>query len=197
MERLNNLLQPLKDFWNTNLDPYIWPFWRDYVMKARNVYTDRIHLLLGVSETSANWRGLGILFYCVILPLLIFIHRKICKKYEELQKDLVNEIDEIMYLLAKYQYQSHLSKQTLWGDPHFMMMREMFKTGHFQYLDNIKIIKENTKKVELIFRNQIVSDEKRNTIAKMEKKLLKKKRHKNVLGRFCSIVTVGIYRLFR
>ena len=78
-----------------------------------------------------------------------------------------------------------------------MMMREMFKTGHFQYLDNIKIIKENTKKVELIFRNQIVSDEKRNPIAKMEKKLLKKKRHKNVLGRFCSIVTVGIYRLFR
>jgi hypothetical protein len=30
------------------------------------------------------------------------------------------------------------------------MMKEMFKSGHFEYLDNISVIKEDVEKVELL-----------------------------------------------
>ena len=61
------------------------------------------------------------------------------------------------------------------------MMKEIFKNGNFQYLGNIDVIKETTKKVEMIFQRQITSDEQRKTILKLEKKMKRKERQKNII----------------
>ncbi len=77
------------------------------------------------------------------------------------------------------------------------MMNAMFQAGKFDYLDNIAMIKTNTQKVEQIFRNQIVNEEHWKEITKLEKKMIRKRRRKQRRGRFCTIPTLGIYKLFR
>ncbi|MBQ7074730.1 hypothetical protein IJM86_06945 [bacterium] len=76
------------------------------------------------------------------------------------------------------------------------MMNAMFQTGKFDYLDNIAMIKANTQKVEQIFRNQIIGEEKRKEITQLEKKMLRKRKRNQRRGRFCTIPTLGIYKLF-
>jgi hypothetical protein len=75
--------------------------------------------------------------------LFIPLHRRILKKLDLAKQSLVKQIDEIIYLLTKTQFDAHISKKDLGGDPCMAMMREMFKSGHFEYLDNIALIKEN------------------------------------------------------
>ncbi|MDR2416394.1 MAG: hypothetical protein LBD75_07550 [Candidatus Peribacteria bacterium] len=76
------------------------------------------------------------------------------------------------------------------------MMKEMFKSGHFEYLDNISVIKTNVEKVELLLRKQVVSPEQWNVVATFQKKMKKLIFRKNFVGSCCSIFTVGIYKLF-
>lgn len=124
------------------------------------------------------------------------IHRNILKKLDTAKQELVKQIDEIIYLLAKYQYESHISKRELGGDPHMAMMKEMFKSGHFEYLDNIAIIKENVGKVELLLQKQVVEPQQREQVTTLQKKMKKLIFRKKFLGRICTIPTLGIYKAF-
>jgi len=99
------------------------------------------------------------------------IHRKILKKLHIAKQELVKYIDEIIYLLAKYQHASKISKKELGGDPHMAMMTEMFKSGHFEYLDNISLIKENVEKVELLLQKQVVDEEQRTKVHSVQRKM--------------------------
>ncbi|MDR0369083.1 MAG: hypothetical protein LBH96_00680 [Candidatus Peribacteria bacterium] len=66
--------------------------------------------------------------YIVIFLIILPFHRNILKKLHSAKQELVKNIDEIIYLLAKHQYESHISKRELGGDPHMAMMKEMFKS---------------------------------------------------------------------
>ncbi|MDR0649994.1 MAG: hypothetical protein LBG59_00885 [Candidatus Peribacteria bacterium] len=103
---------------------------------------------------------------------------------------LVQQIDEVIYLLTKAQYESHISKKDIGGDPCMAMMKEMFKSGHFEYLDNIALIKENVGKVELLLQKQVASPEQRKNITYLQKKMKKLIFQKNLIGTFCSIFTL-------
>jgi dihydroxyacid dehydratase/phosphogluconate dehydratase len=112
------------------------------------------------------------------------------------KQKLVQQIDEVIYLLTKTQYESHISKKDLGGDPCMAMMKEMFKSGHFEYLDNIALIKENVGKVELLLQKQVATPEKRDEITHLQKKMKKLMFRRNLVGIFCSIFTLGTYKLF-
>ncbi|MDR2190779.1 MAG: hypothetical protein LBP53_06485 [Candidatus Peribacteria bacterium] len=129
--------------------------------------------------------------------LFIPLHRKLLKRLQLTKQTLVQTVDEVIYLLAKAQYESKISKKDLGGDPHMAMMKEMFKSGHFEYLNNIALIQENVKKVELLLQKQVVSPELRSHIVLLQKKMKRLLFWDKGLGIFCSIFTVGIYKLFR
>jgi hypothetical protein len=76
------------------------------------------------------------------------------------------------------------------------MMKEMFKSWHFEYLDNIAIIKENVGKVEILLQKQVVSPQQRDQVHTLQKKMKKLIFRKNLLGRICTIPTLGIYKAF-
>jgi hypothetical protein len=128
--------------------------------------------------------------------LFIPLHRTLLKRLHIAKQKLVHQIDEVIYLLTKTQYDSHISKKDLGGDPCMAMMKEMFKSGHFEYLDNISLIQDNVAKVELLLQKQVVSPEKRNEITYLQKKMKKLMFRENLIGIVCSIFTLGIYKLF-
>jgi hypothetical protein len=121
--------------------------------------------------------------------LFIPLHRKILKKLEIAKQELVKQIDKIIYLLTKTQYASKISKKELGGDPCMALMREMFKSGHFEYLDNIPIIKENVGKVELLLQKQVATPQQRNQVHHLQKKMKRLILRKKILGRICTIPT--------
>jgi hypothetical protein len=134
-----------------------------------------------------------ILIFCLFLPL----HRKILRNLENAKKRLVKQIDEIIYSLAKTQYESHISRKELGGDPHMAMMKEMFKSGSFEYLNNISIIKENVGKVELLLRKQVATPEQWEEVDACQKKMKRLIFWKNFIGWLITIFTLGIYKPFR
>ena len=72
----------------------------------------------------------------------------------------------------------------------------MFGSGHFEYVDNIDTIKENVKKVELLLKQRVISDDERNKIDKQRDSLKFHLFWRKLLGRELNIVTCGIYNLF-
>jgi hypothetical protein len=124
------------------------------------------------------------------------LHRKLLKKHNQTKKLLVKQIDEIIYLLARVQYVAPISKKELGGDPHMAMMKEMFKTGHFEYLDNIALIKENVGKVELLLQRQVARPDQREQVHLSQKKLKRLQILNKIFGYFCTIGTLGVYNLF-
>ncbi|MDR3169730.1 MAG: hypothetical protein LBU27_08600 [Candidatus Peribacteria bacterium] len=116
---------------------------------------------------------------------------------EVAKKGLVQQIDEIIYSLAKTQYAAHISKKALGGDPHLAMMKEMFKSGNFEYLQNISLIKENVGKVELLLRRPVATPEQRAAVATSQKKMKKLIFRIAAIGSFITIFTLGLYRPFR
>jgi hypothetical protein len=95
------------------------------------------------------------------------------------------------------QYDSRISERDLGGDPHMAMMKEMFKSGHFEYLDNIPLIRENVEKVELLLGKQVVVPEQWEQIYKSKKRIKKLILRSNIFGYIVVIGTLGGYKLFR
>lgn len=111
------------------------------------------------------------------------------------KKDLVNSVDRVIYLLSKAQY-SLSEEQTLKYDPCFALMKTMFGSGHFEYIDNLDTIKENVKKVEILLKQRVISDDEWNRIDKQKKSLKFHTFWKKLFGYELNLVTCGIYNLF-
>ena len=132
-----------------------------------------------------------------IVSFLIFLplHRLSLKRVLKAKKDLVNSVDRVIYLLSKAQY-SLSEEQTLKYDPCFALMKTMFGSGHFEYIDNLDTIKENVKKVEILLKQRVISDEEWNRIDKQRNKLRYHLFWRKYLGYELNAVTCGIYNLF-
>ena len=129
--------------------------------------------------------------FLIILPL----HRLSLKKRQKAKQDLVNSVDKVIYLLSKAQY-SLTEKQTLQYDPCFALMKTMFGTGHFEYLDNLDTIKENVKKVELLLKQRVISDEEWSRIDSQKSSVKTHNFWSKLFGYELNLVTCGIYNLF-
>lgn len=134
---------------------------------------------------------LWLISFLIILPL----HRLSLRKAEQAKKDLTVSVDEIIYLLSKAQY-SLSEQQTLQYDPCFALMKTMFESWHFEYIDNLDTIKENVQKVEVLLHQRVISDEQRNNIEKQRKSLRNHLNRSHILWYELNIVTLWIYNLF-
>ena len=70
------------------------------------------------------------------------------------KKDLIDSVDKVIYLLSKAQY-SLSEQQTLKYDPCFALIKTMFWSWHFEYVDNLDTIKENVKKLKLYLNRKL------------------------------------------
>ncbi len=149
---------------------------------------------------NSNWAWTtvwSILVLVWIVSFLIFLplHRLSLKRVLKAKKDLVNSVDRVIYLLSKAQY-SLSEEQTLKYDPCFALMKTMFGSGHFEYIDNLDTIKENVKKVEILLKQRVISDDEWNRIDKQRNKLRYHLFWRKYLGYELNAVTCGIYNLF-
>ena len=123
------------------------------------------------------------------------LHRRSLRKVLKAKQNLTDEVDEVIYLLSKAQY--FLSeKQTLQYDPCFALMKTMFESGHFEYIDNLDTIKENVKKVEVLLKQRIISDDQWNKIDKQKRNLKIATFWSKLFGYELNLATIGIYNLF-
>jgi len=129
--------------------------------------------------------------FLIILPL----HRLSLKNVVKTKKNLVDSVDRVIYLLSKAQY-SLSEEQTLKFDPCFALMKTMFGSGHFEYVDNLDTIKENVKKVEILLKKIVISDAERSKIDRQRNSLKFHLFWRKILGYELNVVTLRIYKLF-
>jgi len=159
------------------------------------IYTDWIEFFF---HSSGVWTTIwSILVLVRAISFLIFlpIHRLILHKEKKAKQNLTDSVDRVIYLLSKAQY-SLSEQQTLKYDPCFALMKTMFGSGHFEYVDNIDTIKENVKKVELLLKQQVISDEEWSKIDSQKRILKFHIFWKKFFGYELNVVTLWIYNPF-
>ena len=170
----------------------------DFMEQLANIwaiYTDWIKFFFNSNWTWTTVWSVVVLVWLVSFLIFLPLHRLSLKKVLEAKKDLVNSVDRLIYLLSKAQY-SLSEKQTLQFDPCFALMKTMFGTWHFEYVDNIDTIKENVKKVEILLKQRVISDEEWNKIDSQRSKLKFHLFWRKFFGYELNAVTCGIYNLF-
>ena len=75
-------------------------------------------------------------------------------------------------------------------------MKTMFGSGHFEYVDNLDTIKENVKKVELLLKQRVISDEEWKKIDSQKSSLKFHTFWEKFFGHELNTVTCGIYNWF-
>ena len=150
-------------------------------------------------HSSGAWTIIWSIFVFIWgISFLIFLplHRLSLRNVLKTKKNLTDSVDKVIYLLSKAQY-SLSENQALKYDPCFALMKTMFWSGHFEYVDNIDTIKENVKKVELLLKQRVISDDEWNKIDKQRNSLKFHLYWRKFLGYELNAVTCGIYSLFR
>jgi len=169
------IMQRLTDIWST--------------------YTNWIEFLLHTDGTQTTVWSILILVWLVSFLIFLPLHRLSLKNALKTQKNLIDSVDRVIYLLSKFQY-TLSEKQNLKYDPCFALIKTMFWSWHFEYVDNLDTIKENVKKVETLLKQRVISDQERSKIYSQKSKLKFHNFWKNVLGYELNIVTLRIYNLF-
>ena len=149
-------------------------------------------------HTSGTWTTiLGVIVFIWIISFLIFLplHRLSLKNVTKAKKGLVDSVDKVIYLLSKAQY-SLSEKQALQYDPCFALIKTMFWSWHFEYVDNLDTIKENVKKVETLLKQKVISDAEWSKIDNQKNSLKFHSFWKNIFGYELNVVTLWIYSLF-
>ena len=167
----------------------------EQLMNIWTVYTSWIEFFFG---SSGIWTTVwSILVLVRLISFLIFLplHRLSLKKVLKAKKDLVDSVDKVIYLLSKAQY-SLSQQQALKYDPCFALMKTMFGSGHFEYIDNLDTIKENVKKVETLLKQRVISDAEWDKIDNQKSSLKFHTFWKKLLGYELNVVTLRIYNLF-
>lgn len=159
-------------------------------------YRDRISFLFGSNELRTNIRSIAIIVWLISFLIILPLHRLSLRKTEKSKKNLIESVDELIYLLSKAQYKLS-EEQTLKYDPCFALMKTMFDSWHFEYLNNLDTIKENVKKVEALLHQSVISEEKWKKISKQKNSLKTHIFWNKFLGYELNIVTFGLYNLAR
>lgn len=152
-----------------------------------------IHIMTNVSGREASQAELFLLIalgYVLLMILLIAIHRRLVKRQKNIHKNLVLLYDTIRYQVAKAQY----GTPTPQGNEG---INKVMTADHKNYLGNATAIKQEVLTIEQKNGQEIISADQRKTIQKQTKK-------KNILtiivqgiGRIITLLTIGIYKLFR
>lgn len=130
----------------------------DMLNKFWTIYTNWIGFFSHSNETWTTILSILILVWVVSFLIFLPLHRLSLRNVLKAKKNLVDSVDRVIYLLSKAQY-SLSEEQTLKYDPCFALIKTMFGSGHFEYIDNLDTIKENVQKVELLLKKKVIPDE--------------------------------------
>ena len=163
--------------------------------QIRSTYSEWVWFFLNTNKTWTLIFSIAILIWLISLLIFLPLHRYSLRKVVNAKKQLTDSVDEIIYLLSKAQY-SLSEKQTLQYDPCFALMKTMFWSGHFEYIDNLDTIKENVWKVEMLLHQKVISDEQRKKVNKQKNSLKTHTFWSKFLWYELNFVSFGIYNLF-
>jgi len=155
--------------------------WVEFFFKSSWVWTNVWSILVLIWGIS----------FLIFLPL----HRLSLKNVLKAKKNLVDSVDRVIYLLSRAQY-SLSEQQALKFDPCFALMKTMFGSGHFEYIDNLDTIKENVKKVEVLLKQRVISDQEWSKIDSQKNSLKFHTFWSKFFGYELNFATCGIYNLF-
>ena len=159
------------------------------------IYTGWIEFFFRSNETWTTIWSIVVLVWLVSFLIFLPLHRLSLKKVLNAKKNLIDSVDRVIYLLSKAQY-SLSEEQTLKYDPCFALMKTMFGSWHFEYVDNLDTIKENVKKVETLLKQEVISSEEWSKIDSQRCSLKFHTFWKKFLGYELNVVTLFIYNLF-
>lgn len=166
---------------------------RNTIIEQLNIFWKKIlHIVVNMSwwtEVQSEIIVLSILGYLALLFLLLFIHRKIIKKHKKIYENIVFLYDTIRYQVTKAQYGNTAIQQNKW-------INLVLQSDHKNYLSHTKEIKEEIIAIEQQLGQQIITEDQRKNINKQ----IKRKRWVHTMmqsiGRFITVITAGIYKLF-
>lgn len=161
----------------------------------RSTYTEWVSFFLSTNQLWTNILGALILVWLFSFLIILPLHRYSLRKVLDAKKKLTSSVDEVIYLLSKAQY-SLSQEETLKYDPCFALMKTMFWSGHFEYIDNLDTIKENVKKVELLLHKKVISDWQWEKIDKQKSSVKNHTFWSKFLWYELNFVTIWVYNLF-
>ncbi len=163
------------------------------ILASLNTFrTKVVHIMANVSwrtEPKAEMLLLVIMWYIVLIVGMFFIHRRLIRNYKKIHENLIFLYDTIRYQVAKAQYRNPIAQSSKW-------IQVVMKSEHESYLANAKAIKEEIISIEQKLWQKIVADDQRKTIAKQTKRKWWAKAFMEIIGRFTTLITAGIYKLF-
>lgn len=166
---------------------------RNSIVEQLGIFRGKIvHIMANISgwtESKAEILLLVILWYIVLVFLLLLIHRRILRKHKKINENLVFLYDAIRYQVAKVQYGNPAAQDSKW-------IKVVMESEHESYLANAKTIREEIFSIEQKLGQKIVSDDQRKAIAKQTKKKSWAKTFMEIIGRFTTLITAGVYKLF-
>ena len=165
----------LSQIWST------YASWIEFFFKSNWVWTTVWSILVLIWAIS----------FLIFLPL----HRLSLKNVKNSKKNLTESVDKVIYSLSKAQY-SLSEKQTLQFDPCFALIKTMFWSWHFEYVDNLDTIKENVKKVEALLKQKVISDTEWSKIDSLRNSLKFHDFWRKFFGYELNVVSLWIYNLF-
>ena len=167
----------------------------EQLMNIWSIYTDWIEFFFGSSGIRTTIWSILVLVWVISFLVFLPLHRLCLKNVIKSKKNLTDSVDKVIYLLSKAQY-SLSEEQTLKYDPCFALMKTMFGSGHFEYIDNIDTIKENVKKVETLLKQKVISGEEWDKIDSQRSSLKFHLFWRKFFGYELNLVTLWIYNLF-
>jgi len=173
----------------------IMQWFMDILNQFWSTYSERIEFLLHTNSVWTTVFSILILIWIISFILFLPLHRLALNKVKTAKQNLINSVDKLVYLLSKAQY-SLSEQQTLQYDPCFALMKTMFWTWHFEYIDNLDTIKENVKKVELLLKQRVISDDEWKKIDNQKSSLKFHTFWNKFFGYELNAVTFGVYNLF-
>jgi hypothetical protein len=111
---------------------------------------DRIQYYIWTSPLRSNvilWAFIG---YLIIFFIIIPIHKKLKKTRLKKEQEIVKDVDEMIYLLAKAQHEMNIDVRKLWWNPNIALMKSIFTKWECDYVKSTYLILDNIHKVEML-----------------------------------------------
>lgn len=142
------------------------------------------------TDTEIEFRLIIILGYLVVLILLIFIHRKLLNIKKRTHEKLVLSYDTLRYQLSKAQYENQNIQDS-------KGIKIVIDAEQKNYPAHKEEIKEEILSIEQKLGKQIITENQRATITKQTHKKKKMTIFVQLIWRINTLLTIGIYKLFR
>lgn len=170
-------------------------YW-EYSLQGISFLQLKFQQFTGLSEWSAHLIFWLIIGYLLIFFLVIPLQRMLKKRKVRLHQLLVEQVDEMIYLLASAQHDKQLDLKALGGNPNIALMKSIFTKGNYDYIQSAFLILDNMHKVETLLRSKVVPIEKESLFLKGVKRYKRMSFWEAFLRGIAVIATLGIYLLF-